>query len=364
MTPHLLLLLLSACLLPGKDGCPEGTQELHGRCVGDTARPCVTEILSSGPVDGQTDFNAYEDLFFQFEAVDPSAEAWIEGVDAHTHWDRDGVALVLTPDAPLTPLTEYVAGVSWCHGEHEASLSFRTSSVGTPVEAVDVPGHVWEVHLIQATLISPELSFEVVDLLLADPVLLLAATGLSGDDLALMGATTTYEEEQDFCATTPSFTASFANNPLVEFGPQNLSFPYHEGTLTLTDVQASFLVGPGGSEIYAGELSGNLDTRALDPVVDADAHLGAACEVLASTGVACETCLSDGGRYCLDIHYKGIEGTAYLVPLTPIYGECDASCMDADGVCAQSTCGCASGPRDGGFAALFLVGLVLGRRRS
>lgn len=360
MTP---LLLLSACLLPGKDGCPEGTNELHGRCVGDTARPCVTELLSSGPVDGQTDFNAYDDLFFQFAAVDPSAEAWIEGVDTHAHWDRDGVALVLTPDAPLAPLTEYVAGVSWCHGEHEASLSFRTSSVGTPVDVESVPGHVWEVHLVQANMVSPELPFEVVDLLLGDPALLLAATGLEGEELALLGATTTLEGEQDFCANTPSFTASFANNPLVEFGPQDLSFPYHEGTLTLRDVQGSFLVGPGGSEIFAGELSGTLDTRALDPVVDPDGQLGAACEVLAGVGAACQTCLSDGGRYCLDIQYTGIEGTAYLVPLTPIYGECEASCMDEDGLCAESTCGCANGPKDAGFAAIFLAGLALLRRR-
>lgn len=365
--PHFTLALfsLSGCIFgAGKGECPDGTLRIRGECVADSARPCATELAFTAPEDGATEVNAWSSVHFVFDSLDPSAVAWIDGVDARSLWDRHSRSLVLTPEEPLQPLTTYTGGVRWCHDEHETTLSFTTSALGTPVDPTQIPGRVWAIDLTSAEMVEPPGVGDVLITYIDDPVALLAATAADEQSVSLLMAPTTGDDLQDLCANTPSFSASLVDNPTVSFGPEDVELPYEDTTLSLLDTEASFVLGPDGSFLTEGTLSTTLDTRSLDPVLAPDEPAGATCSIFAGFGVECGPCPGDGDLYCVNLRYINIEATAHLVPLTPVLGECDPSCLTSDGECLPSECGCASGSRQRGFVA-GVLGLLLGllRRR-
>lgn len=97
-------------------------------------------------------------------------------------------------------------------------------------------------------------------------------------------------------ATTGSW-----QNPYFVVGPADFTMEVEGYPFGWTGIELDGCFTVDGSAIEAMTLSGTLDTRALDDLIDPGAEEGAACELLASLEIECEPCPGDGDPYCLTV---------------------------------------------------------------
>jgi hypothetical protein len=124
------------------------------------------------------------------------------------------------------------------------------------------------------------------------------------------------QHQQDLCIPTYSYNngqPGVWNDPVYGVGPVDLHH-VHEGRPGVTyDFVATGTIAPDGSSMSNGTVAGSVDTRFLDLLIDPQAEVGAACELLASLGVNCLPCPNGQGPFCIDFEATGVTATEVSV---------------------------------------------------
>ncbi len=140
---------------------------------------------------------------------------------------------------------------------------------------------------------------------------------------------------QDLCQ--PTWDLAWAppgvwTDPGFSAGPTDIHYMLEGNPGTTYGFQSQGSIPPAGDQIVAETVSGAIDTRALDSLIDPGGQMGAACELLASLGIPCNPCPGGAGPFCVDVlitdlysHEATVHGedpgtgqpTAGLVRVTP-----------------------------------------------
>ena len=295
---------------------------------------------------GQTNFFYRNDIAFSvtngaddasIELIDGNGEP-IEGslwVDNRVP-EGEPVLVRFTPDEPLRAQTDYTATLNYCAGT--PSVSFRTSELGTALEAPDqIAGQTYTMDLSAAKVVQPSGAAQVL-LTLLDNDLALQVDGVDGDTLDITVAPTrTADGEQDTCKPTLDFAmpGNFAEAPAFEVGPADVPFNVAGYTVWLYDAFSSATFASDGSFFAGGRMSGAVDARDVVVALDGRGVLpsndpAALCSLLANHNLGCTPC-RDGEPFCLALEVANIEGKQTDLFVEPIdamdcHEDCATSC--------------------------------------
>jgi len=332
---------------------PEAGSEGHSDGINDpVVEPCEAIATTVSPASaGQTNFFYRDDIVFSVtEGADTATIHLIDGlgeVVEGTTWIDDRVAddrpllVVFTPESPLAVSSDYTATLDYCAGA--PSVSFRTSSLGAPLDTQDVLlDQTFTVDLSEAKVEQPDGAAQVL-LSLLDNDLALQVNGLEGDTLDItVAATRAIDGEQDSCTPTLDFhmPGNFAEAPAFMLGPLDIPFNVAGYTMVLYDSYASATFAADGSFFAGGRMAGSLDARDM---VDALAGHGvlssedpdALCSLLSEQNMACGAC-RDGEEYCLYIEISDVMGSQSSLDLRAVDDiDCDEDCAAS---CDNSEC--------------------------
>lgn len=314
LVPGLALISMFGCSDKGGDSGAPGTGDGGAGGDGGSAE-CGVSVSSTWPTNGETDAYYRTDIEFQLSDVDPGnpsislADAAGTAVDGSTSLSEDGKTVYFYPSAPLEPETSYTATLSYCTGD--ASIEFTTSSLGKPL-TTDIVDKAYIVDLDGARFLEPA---GVADLLLGQlsNSILLGVVATS-PDLQMIGALSVDGgTEQDTCTPTIDFPpADFSESPYFAIGPQTTIISAAGYDIQIDNLEISGTFAADGSYFGGGVLAGQLDARALAPLVadllgtdDPDTI----CATLVGFGVECKTCDSDGADYCIDVLVDDLTAT-------------------------------------------------------
>ncbi len=261
------------------------------------------EIVASNPVDGATDVHYRTRIEVTFS--EPVEGAFIELEDdgglvaGVSELDETGTTVTFDPhgDDPqehLQPLTGYTATVRWS-GHDPVELAFTTSEVGTVVSAGDVEGYGYAADLLSGEFVEPPGVGPLLSQYMGDlfPVLWVLDVDDAGHTIEIgLGD----GEETDIGTW---------HNPHMRLGPSDLTFHIEGLEASVSDVYLDGDFLPDGSALVEGGMDGLFDTRFLDILIDPGGSEGAACELMASLGIACVECPSDGDLACLRVVAAG-----------------------------------------------------------
>lgn len=312
----------------------------------DTSKPgetgssdCENQIKSTYPADGEQQADYRTTIEFKLDEADSSATISSATVQGTQSVSEDGLTVIFTPSAPLTPSTEYTFDFSYCAGE--TSITFRTSEVGSAVDAATLTGNTYLVNLGDAEITDPP---DVGDILkqYITVGILIGVTGGDSTSLDMIGALdndATTEPDQQYCDPTIAFptAADFSQNPYFEISGDKVSLDVAGMTVDLQDLVIGGTFAPDGSYFSGGILQGTVDTRAFDSI--AGGEEGAVCSLVSSFGVECEACSSDGAAFCLTIKARNITADlASGVVLVPIEGNNCEGCVEGVPADTSDTC--------------------------
>lgn len=339
---------------PADDTAPDDS-----RVDSDPPDPCRVEVLETLPMDGATDVFYRSEVAFTLSRYDRSAGLSIDDVPGQSRIEEDVVTF--TPDAPLSPSTEYTARFTYCEGQRELSLRFTTSSTGAAVDSQSLVGQTWQVDLLSGRIVEPPGVGSLLESYLEFD-LLLQAVQADANTLGLRMASGDDQGTQEPCAGTVDLVTDFSANPAFSYGPQDTRMPFGANTVTLEDFTLSGALTPDSSGMQGLRIGGRADTRPLVDLVEEGGPDDAICSLMAGFGVTCVTCSSDGGPYCIDLLLVDARAGQSATALQEIPGDCDESCQDADGQCPELGCA-ATGRGEGTWLALLAaLGLALRRR--
>lgn len=309
--------------------------------TGPAADVCATVLLSADPTANSTAAPLTAVPSVNLSVSDASANLLLttaEGTRVEGLFSMDGRILTFTPAAPLETATDYTAVATWCGGTASGVIPFTTT-------AGDLVGNTYRVPLGTMTYLgSNEL---VIGLIFPEPRdLLLKVTAQSTSLLDLRVApTTTTLGMQDECLESHDWIgANFNADPRFVTVPQDYSPSTNERTVPFSAMSIDATVMPGGVGLEKLRVTGEVDMRDAAPLL-ADV-LGTAdaielCGLLASFGVTCMTCVSDGWDVCIPVYSE--ETFAVLEADTTVdcvrsefcHPDCATStCEDpSDGVC-------------------------------
>ncbi len=281
-------------------GC-SGTSSGKDTGAGDDA--CKVTIKSTTPTTGAQD--AYYRGTIEFELTDADPSATITTDIAGVQSVRGEKTIVWTPTAPLTPLTEYTATLSYCGGD--AEISFKTSDLGTSIaDAQTLLGRTYNLALADARIVEPAGIGSLLGQYLT--VDILTGVGAVSDTkltmLGSLGVTDSDPPIQDFCNPTIPFPeADFADAPYFIISGEGsetvISVAGYDVVIENLVISGTFAAD--GSYYGGGVLQGTIDTRSFDQLVSDDAEEGAVCGLAPSFGVECEACPGTSDKFCLSI---------------------------------------------------------------
>jgi len=274
---------------------------------------------------------------FVFDGIDEDASITVSGsggnaVNGTTSWDENKISFV--PNAPFSPSTSYSATLTHCAGE--ATIGFRTTSIGAPLEAgVGLVGKTYVVNLDTARFVKPA---GVGSLLLGmlEQHLLLGVTAVSDTEIQILGASSKSKEdtEQNTCESSIDFPTAAFSEPFFSVGPERTTLSVSGMDVVISDLILSGDFASDASYIGGAILAGLIDARDLAGVlVDngliEDEDPNAVCELIATFGVLCEAC-TDGEDYCLSIYVDQItamEDSQTLLEVETCDGDtCEEGC--------------------------------------
>ena len=187
--------------------------------------------------------------------------------------------------------------------DDDDSVGDDDDTVGDDDDSVDpdtLEGNTWSLDLVNATWIEPS---GVGPLLTtfgtALGVSVLPGSNLGSGDIDLRFAGLTTVLDQDPCIESSDLGGDWDNPWAAAAG----TVPLMSMTLEQGSLQLRFEEGT----VTDGVIQGFADVRGLESIVGDDPS--SMCELLASFGVSCEGCQSDGQPYCFFVHVEDITGS-------------------------------------------------------
>jgi len=330
-----LLALATAC-----DG-GEDTATHTDTDGGDTDTTCESSISTPIPAEGDEVY--YRSMltveFGQDEAgsatmaLTDSAGTDIAGTSS---FSTDGTVGYFTPDAALTPDSDYTLTVAYSC-DKTADVNFSTSDIGTPVaDAGSIVDAVFNIDITSGRVVEPE---GVGDLLLglipedSDINILVSATDYDADNDEVMmrgalGVTEGGNIVQDICTPHIDFpeVADFSENPYFSIEGENVAIDVQDIAIEIDSLAVSGAYASDLSSIQGVEVAGLIDARKIDLGDSSD--LGDLC-ALAAAFTECIPC-DDGEAQCLRLRVIDVEAlqtsTDGLVEVDE--GNLDPSCSE------------------------------------
>ena len=343
-------LILAAFAVVGCGGSDNKTDSGSTDGGGDAADGadgggCDVSFTLSNPAPDSTTHFYLDPIEVTLSVADASAtlsvaDAAGAAVSGTTSFSADGLTAIFKPDAGLAPSTAYTVNISVCDGAQKSSVGFTTSALGAPVTA-DLTGTTYVVNLGEARFVQPA---GVADLLLGalENNILVGVKSATDTSIEMIGALDDAGSgAQDFCTPSIPFPAATFSNPAFMVGPADTTLDVAGVSITINGLSISGAFAPDGSYFGGGRLEGQLDARALAPllgdllgVTDPDE----VCGLLIGFGVTCGACSSDGANYCVDVLADQITATAQGAPLVCVdESECHPEC--AASTCADTSAG-------------------------
>lgn len=310
------ILALAAC--SDKGGDDSGTTATNPDA-------CTVDVDSTIPTNGAAD--AYYRGNIEFILSEPDATATIETSIPGTKFvSEDGLRVVWELSAPLDSGASYSATLHYCGGD--PSITFTTSSLGTPLENPDdLVGSAYVVDLTAARIVEPPGIGAVLSSYLTTDILI-GVTGFSGSDVEMMGAIAiegSSPPSQDYCTSSIDFPpADFSESPFFEIGPQDTTLSVAGYEIEIQSLLINGTFAANAEYFDGGVLSGTIDTRPLAPLLDDSGNEGAICDLAINFGAACIPCPSDDQPFCLtlvadQIYAEKVDGVT-LYPISA--GDC------------------------------------------
>jgi hypothetical protein len=333
MTRSILLLPLLLVACSGGDNKDSGDTD-----IGSDA--CDVTIDSTVPVANAIDADYRSAI--EFHLSDPDSTATVSSaITGTTTTMDDGETVVFTPDAPLSPSTQYTVTLDYCGGS--ADLTFTTSGLGNPIpDTSALVGKTFALDLADARIVEPAGIGSVLTSYLTQDILV-GVSGVTDTEIQMLGAIGVEDADpptQDYCDPTIDFPAAdFSDQPFFQIGPQTTTLAVAGYSIEIGNLEITGTIAADGSYFGGGTLSGTIDTRPLAPLLDDSGDPGAICDLAVNFGAACEACPSDGEPYCLtlvadQIVAMGVDGT-----LVPVIGNdcegCESGPPAEDAVCAD-----------------------------
>ena len=301
---------------PGSSG---GTGSGSGE--GNGAGPCAVEGTALGypTADATTDFYYRAAVEFVFDGIDPDATVSVtdgtgSSVAGSTRWVESN--LVFQPTVPLAASSSYSATMTHCAGS--SSVSFRTSTLGTPLNnGVDLVGKTFVLELDGARFVKPAgIGSLLLGLLEQD--ILFGVTNVTDTEIEMIGAISKdNSSDQDRCEPSIDFPepADFNSAPFFSIGPENTTLSASGYDISINQLNVAGDFTSDGSAIGGAILSGEIDAREIVGALVGGGLLeeedpDAVCELIFTFGVSCEPCSSDGQDFCLSIYVDQITAPA------------------------------------------------------
>jgi hypothetical protein len=347
----------------GGGGSSSGGGWTGGTGGWDSGDGCSTGFSPVHPAMGATDVYYRSVIEVDVWSADGSETVTLadaDGVPVSGTVTDTGWSLVMTPDAPLLPDTNYTVAFGYCDGQ-EAIWTFRTSSVGSPVSGCDPAATHFALDFDAARVTQPAGVGELL-LGLLDGEALLSLGQLDASPRLVLG----YGDGSDVetCAPTEAVPITWTD-PRFEGAAASLPLRGLDASFNATNVEIAGDISPDCAELAGVSFTGVLDVREMSE--QAAELLGISdpdeiCATMLGFGVTCTTC-TDGPSYCLDFAISDITATARGSSQSPITAEE----VLALGECTQLAGGCSVTParRALGVVAtgLLALGLVIRRRR-
>jgi hypothetical protein len=316
-------------------GCSSGGKDSGGSGGADgTTNTGCTVDFETYPASGATDWYFQSPVEAVLSEADATATITLSGPDGDVAGSVsivDDTRVIFTPDADLTPSTEYSMSVSLCDGASGSSITFSTSELGLPVEC-DLKGKSYRVDLLSARFIQPDPS--IASLLfeqLSDDILL-GVSEVGDGELSMLGALSNGTGgQQNYCYPSIDFpTAATFNDPVFTVGPADTTLEVAGEPITISNLSISGAFAPDCTYFGGGKLQGELDARLLAPLVadligeDDPTEI---CNFLVTFGVTCGECSSDGQPFCADVEVDQIAASSTGVALSCVSEEeCHPAC--------------------------------------
>lgn len=318
-------------------GCPAEDTGL----VDDT-NICANTIISGSEFPAQGATNAYYRTSIEAKlqiAEETAALSVMAGTDAVAGTSEVvGKRVIFTPSAPLSPSTTYTVTMDYCAGT--PSWDFTTSAVGGTTDTAALADATYSLDLASGRFVKPEGIGPLLQQYLTTSVLV-GVTGIDGSDIQMIGAIATDAGVQDTCAPSIPFPAAdFSANPFFAVGPEATTLNVQGNAITIDDLYISGAFSPDASYIAGAVLKGNIDTRPLVPLLNADPDAAddEICNLAQSTlGVGCESC-ADGGVFCLGLFVDSIAAEKVTTgALIELRSPADTTAPGVD-YCTQAEC--------------------------
>lgn len=311
---------------------------------GDPA--CETTVVETVPAMGTSDWFYLSPLEVALSTPDPTTQVSLSHggapVPGSVRTADDGLRISFTPDAPLSPDTDYALAVSVCSGAVGTSVDFTTSILGTPL-ACSLEGRSFRADLSSARVVQPGPALG--DLLLdqIEQDFLLGVFSETESRLELHAALSESPgAPQDSCLPSIELpTDARWTDPTFELGPADAHLTLGGTVLPVSDLYIRGTFAPDCSYTAGGVWQATLDARALGPLFDdllGTTDPDEICTALTTFGMLCEVCATDGETYCVELELDQLAGDAMSEPVHCVSQE------DCHPSCATSTC---SDPTDG-----------------
>lgn len=296
------LLALSLCTFAG---CDAGDKTETG-----TADDSCDVTVTTFPFQDSVDASYRGTIEFMLSAPDTTATITSDIAGTVTS-NEDGTRWVLTPSAPLTPNSPYTATLNYCGGAVE--LAFTTSDLGTSLSDENIlVGKTYELALDEARFVEPENVGQILQQYIGEVTIYIGVASVGGGKVQMVGALGNEDVPgtQAFCDPSIDFPeADFAESPhFVIGGTGKTTLAVAGFSIDIENLNIGGDFASDGSYFGGGTLSGTIDTRPLDTLVDEEAEEGYICDLAAGLGITCETCPS-GGDFCLSLYADSILAT-------------------------------------------------------
>lgn len=303
----------------------------------DPPDDCEIVVQSTVPTQGAVD--AYYRGPFEFHLnqryPDATLAADFPGVPAML---EGGEIWTWTPAAPLSPNTAYAVSINTCAGRSE--LDFTTSDLGsTLVQPLDLIGTPFLVEFDDARFVKPPNVGSILQQYMTSG-LYLVPTAHDETSIVMFGATTLPESaDQAYCAPTVDLPAgTFDDVGYFSLGGGGSYVVQVSGMdVEISDLTIEGTFAPDGLYFGGGRISGNIDTRPLDTLVDEEAEEGYVCDLLVGLGTSCVPC-ANGERFCIELEIDQLFGDAQFTDVVEIEGTDCLGCLDGPPPDVSDTC--------------------------
>lgn len=268
---------------------------------------CDATLLAALPEDGEDVIgtNARVLLSVSGNVTEGGATLSTDPAVSYTATLSDG-QVVFTPDQTLESGTTYTWTSTLC-GAEVATGSFTPRGEGEWVPPDELPNRTFGMDLASATWVEPEGGGQLFSQLFGGILLVgvQSADESSIDTMGAVGEDVDGYRQQDPCYATVDFEpADFTRNPYVEIGPVEFPIEVQGQPATLHDLHFFGAFDVEGLSLRDASLRAQGDLRDVAPGSGYRQY----CNLLATYGLSCTACVSDGTEACINLAVQDITG--------------------------------------------------------